>query len=188
MDMHAIEGNQIRHDSGGLRPSMSMTDLMSHIGNCISEQITSGSLPSAKASECHDILDNISQVLLSDSQCSTGLDERSLMKKVNSLCSLLQDPAIASSALADGENRNEVADPAKSVYFDLVDDSIHSSNIMQAAPVANFEDGAGSKQAPGLPRKDSFSDLLLHLPRIASLPRFSNFLCGIAEDDEYQSP
>lgn len=188
MDMHAIEGNQIRHDSGGLRPSMSMTDLMSHIGNCISEQMTSGSLPSAKASECHDILDNISQVLLSDSQCSTALDERSLMKKVNSLCSLLQDPAIASSALADGENRNEVADPAKSVYFDLVDDSIHSSNIMQTAPVANFEDGTGSKQAPGLPRKDSFSDLLLHLPRIASLPRFSNFLCGIAEDDEYQSP
>lgn len=195
MDTHAIEGNRksMKHDSGGLRPSMSMTDLMNHIGNCISEQMTSGSLPSAKASECHDMLENITQVLLSDTQCSTGLDERSLMKKVNSLCSLLQDPVIASSALADGENRNEVGDPAKIVYFDLVNDScIHSthektSNMMQA-PGANFEDGPGGKQAPGLPRKDSFSELLLHLPRIASLPKFSNLLYGIAEDDEYQSP
>lgn len=170
----------------GLRPSMSMTDLMNHIGNCISEQVTSGSLPSAKASECHDMIENISQVLLSDTHCSTGLDERSLMKKVNSLCSLLQDPAIASSALVDGENRNQVADPAKNVYFDLTNDSVHSthektSNIMQV-PEVNFGDGVG------LPRKDSFSDLLLHLPRIASLPRFSNLLYGIAEGEEYQSP
>lgn len=93
MDTQAIEGGRktIEHDYGGpkkwellkvpeLCPSMSMTDLMNHIGNCISEQVTSGSLLSAKASECHDMLVNISQVLLSDTHCSTGLDERSLMK------------------------------------------------------------------------------------------------------------
>ncbi|XP_057767783.1 uncharacterized protein LOC130988049 isoform X2 [Salvia miltiorrhiza] len=200
IDPQAIEGSRksIEHDSGGpkswdslklpgLRPSMSMTDLVNHIGNCISEQMTSGSLPLAKASECHDMLENISQVLLSDTQCSTGLDERSLMKKVNSLCSLLQDPVIATSALVDGENRNQVADPAKNVYFDLANDSVHSThektgNTLQASEV-NFADGPA-----GLPRKDSFSDLLLHLPRIASLPRFSNLLYGIAEGEEYQSP
>ncbi|KAH6835958.1 hypothetical protein C2S53_005312 [Perilla frutescens var. hirtella] len=202
MDTQSIGGNRksIEHDSAepksweslkvsGPPRSISMTDLVNHIGNCISEQMTSGSLPSAKALECHDMLENISQVLLSDTHCSTALDERSLMKKVNSLCSLLQDPVIPSSARVDGENRNEVADPAKNVYFDLVNDSIYSThektgNIMQA-PEVNFEDG---KQATGLPRKDSLGDLLLHLPRIASLPKFSNFLYGIAEGDEYQSP
>ncbi|KAL1548920.1 hypothetical protein AAHA92_17095 [Salvia divinorum] len=197
-DTQAIEGSRksIEHDSGGsknweslkvpgLRPSMSVTDLVNHIGNCISEQMTSGSLPSAKASECHDMLENISQVLLSDTHSLAGLDERSLMKKVNSLCSLLQDPAISSSALVDGENHNQVADPAKNVYFDLVNDTVHSTHekTMQASEV-HFTDGPG----PGLPRKDSLSDLLLHLPRIASLPRFSNLLNGIAEGEEYQSP
>lgn len=180
MDTHAIEGNRksIERDSGGLRPSMSMTDLMNHIGNCISEQMTSGSFPSAKASECHEMLENISQILLSDSQCPTGLDERSLMKKVNSLCSLLQDP--------DCENRNEFTDPAKASYSDTVSDSIHSmiektNNTMQGA---RFEYDGGDKEKSGLTRKESFSDLLLHLPRIASLPGFSNFLGGIQEDDD----
>lgn len=159
---------------------MSMTDLVNHIGNCISEQVTSGNLPSAKASECHEMLENISQVWLSDTHCSTGLDERSLMKKVNSLCSLLHDPAMASN---DGESPTQVGDPTRNVYFDLTTDSTYekSSSIMQGTKV-NFADG------PSLPRKDSFSDLLLHLPRIASLPKFSNFLYGIAEDEEYQCP
>ncbi|XP_042052043.1 uncharacterized protein LOC121797354 isoform X1 [Salvia splendens] len=197
IDTQAIEGSRksIEHDSGGsksreslkvagLRPSMSVTDLVNHIGNCISEQVTSGSLPSAKASECHEMLENISQLLLSDStHCLAGLDERSLMKKVDSLCSLLQDPAISSSALVDGENRNQVTDPAKNVYFDLANDAVHSTHekTEQAMEV-------GSADGPWLPRKDSLSDLLLHLPRIASLPRFSNLLYGIAEGEEYQSP
>lgn len=99
---------------------------------------------------------------------------------------MLQDPAIASGALVDGGNCDLVAAPARNVYFDLANDSLHAthektSNIMHA-PEVNFVDG------PRLPRKDSFSDLLLHLPRIASLPRFSNLLNGIAEGEEHQSP
>lgn len=201
IDAQAIEGSgkSIEHDSGGsksweslkvagLHRSMSVTDLVNHIGNRISEQVTSGSLPSAKASECHEMLENISQLLLSDStHCLAGLDERSLMKKVDSLYSLLQDPAISSSALVDGENRSQVADPAKNVYFDLANDTVHSTHEKneQAMEVDSVD---GAWPAPGLPRKDSLSDLLLHLPRIASLPRFSNLLHGIAEGEEYQSP
>ncbi|KAK4415164.1 hypothetical protein Salat_2623600 [Sesamum alatum] len=201
IDAQAIEGNRMsdEQDSGGrksweslkvpgLRPSMSMSDLVNHIGNCISEQMTSGSLPLEKASECQDMLENIAQVMLSDTHCATGLDEKSLMKKVNSLCCLLQDPAIASSSQVDGENRHEVADRGKNVYFDLMNDSTHekANNIIQA-PEGNLKDSPGCKQAPSMSRKDSFGDLLLHLPRIASLPKFPKFLFGIAEDDEYQA-
>ncbi|KAL6555187.1 hypothetical protein OROGR_006445 [Orobanche gracilis] len=172
MDAQAIEGNgtNAEHDYGGrknleslevpgVRPSMSMSDLVNHIENHISEQMASGSFPSAKASECQDMLENISQVLLNDTQCSTGLDETSLMKKVNSLCCLLQDPVVASSAQDDGESHWESAG--------LVSDSC--TNIMGTA----------------IPRRDSLGDLLLHLPRIASLPKFSKFLFGIVEDDEF---
>lgn len=201
MDTQAIEGNRMSdvHNSGGqkswesmkvpgLRPSMSMSDLVNHIENCISEQMTSGSLPSEKASECQDMLENIAQVLLSDTHCATGLDEKSLMKKVNSLCCLLQDPVMVSSAQVDGENCYEVADRGKNVCFDLVNDSTHAkASYIMRAPEANFKDGPGCKQAPTLPRKDSLGDLLHHLPRIASLPKFPKFLFDIAEDDEYQS-
>ncbi|KAL0359891.1 UNVERIFIED_CONTAM: hypothetical protein Sangu_0838500 [Sesamum angustifolium] len=201
MDTQAIEGNRMgdEQDSGGrkswesfkvpgLHPSMSMSDLVNHIGNCISEQMTSGSLPLEKATECQDMLENIAQVMLSDNHCATGLDEKSLMKKVNSLCCLLQDPAIASSSQVDGENRLEVADRGKNVYFDLMDDSTHEkANNITHAPEGNLKDGPGCKQAPSMTRKDSFGDLLLHLPRIASLPKFPKFLFGIAEDDEYQA-
>ncbi|KAK8683078.1 hypothetical protein V6N13_039146 [Hibiscus sabdariffa] len=40
---------------------------------------------------------------------------------------------------------------------------------------------SSSKQALGMSRKDSFGELLLHLPRIASLPKF---LFNISEDEE----
>ncbi|KAG8372532.1 hypothetical protein BUALT_Bualt12G0075900 [Buddleja alternifolia] len=188
MDTHAIEGNRLidAHTSegrknfeplkvSGIRPSMSVSDLVNHIGNCISEQMTSGSLPSDKASECQDMLENITQVWLTDTQHATGLDEKSLMKKVNSLCCLLQDPAVASGAQVDGEND----------YFDLMNDFTHekASNTMQGSE-GNSKNSPGCRQAPGMTRKDSLGDLLFNLPRIASLPKFSKVLFGIAEDDE----
>ncbi|KAL3643026.1 hypothetical protein CASFOL_013841 [Castilleja foliolosa] len=190
MDTQAIERNRNsdKHDYGGrktlgslkvpgLRPSMSMSDLVNHIENHISEQMTCGSLPSAKASECQDMLENIAQVLLNDTQCVTGLDEKSLMKKVNSLCCLLQDD---DGPVSEVENRCESVDRGQNVFFDLVNDSTNkmSGNIT--------DDSEGLiKQEPMMPRRDSLGDLLLHLPRIASLPKFPNFLYGIAENDEF---
>ncbi|KAK4404381.1 hypothetical protein Sango_0806700 [Sesamum angolense] len=169
MDTQAIEGNRMgdEQDSGGRKSWESLK---------------------RRQQNAKDMLENIAQVMLSDNHCATGLDEKSLMKKVNSLCCLLQDPVIASSSQVDGENRLEVADRGKNVYFDLMDDSTHEkANNITHAPEGNLKDGPGCKQAPSMTRKDSFGDLLLHLPRIASLPKFPKFLFGIAEDDEYQA-
>ncbi|CAI9783009.1 unnamed protein product [Fraxinus pennsylvanica] len=56
----------------GLQPSTSKSDLMYHIRNCISEQITSGCVNSNKTSEFWDEMENIKYELLSDTECATG--------------------------------------------------------------------------------------------------------------------
>lgn len=146
MDGHAIEGNgscetndNLKLKVGGvLQQSMSMNDLMSHIGHCISEQMTT------TACGNRDMLEDIAQYLLSDSQFVTASDEKSLMSRVNSLCCLLQeDPSTVNN---NGENS-----------------------------ASDFKD------ASAMSRKDSFGELLLHIPRIASLPKF---LFNISEEDE----
>ncbi|KAL5756657.1 hypothetical protein ACOSQ2_021403 [Xanthoceras sorbifolium] len=49
----------------GLHPAMSMTNLVNHIGNCISEQITSGnSMISSDALQGRDILEEILNICL----------------------------------------------------------------------------------------------------------------------------
>ncbi|KAF3669872.1 putative myosin-2 heavy chain-like, partial [Capsicum annuum] len=52
----------------GRRPSMSMTDLVSHIESCISQQINSGNLQCDEALECKGMLEDIAQIWLSDTQ------------------------------------------------------------------------------------------------------------------------
>lgn len=173
MDSCAIEGNG-RNVKGndcvgrdcweelkvtGLRPSMSMTDLVNHIGNCISEQVNSGNMHSNQASECQGILENIAHILMSDNQSAVAAasDEKSLMKKVNSLCSLLQDPVTINNA--------------------QFDEASHEEEPKSGSMIC----GEDSRQGPSIPRRDSFADLLLQLPRIASLPKF---LFDIAEDDD----
>ncbi|CAA2967350.1 Hypothetical predicted protein [Olea europaea subsp. europaea] len=80
-----------------LHPSMSMGDLENHIGSSILEQVTTGFVPSDKTPEFWHVMENIKQDLLSDTQSTTFLAEKSLLKKVNSLSSLLQDPPTSSS-------------------------------------------------------------------------------------------
>ncbi|XP_022867962.1 uncharacterized protein LOC111387625, partial [Olea europaea var. sylvestris] len=80
-----------------LHPSMLMGDLENHIESCILEQVTTGIVPSDKTPEFWDVMENIKQDLLSDTQSTTFLDEKSLLKKVDSLSSLLQDPGTSSS-------------------------------------------------------------------------------------------
>ncbi|KAL5699056.1 hypothetical protein ACHQM5_030010 [Ranunculus cassubicifolius] len=138
----------------GLRSSMSMSDLVSHIGNCISEQRTSGNPLFSDGLQNENMLDDIAQYLLSDTQnASPTSDEKSLMSRVNSLCCLLQkDPHVKSEEKDD-----------KNVEAERVED-------LNESP----------KQGSGMKRIDSLGDLLLHLPRIASLPQF---LFNIPEDD-----
>lgn len=194
MDSRAIEGNGSSEavDSKGprnwdqikvpgLHPSMSMSDLMSHIGNCISEQMTSGNLPSAdQQSEYQDILEDIAQYLLNDNQATTASDEKSLMTRVNSLCCLLQkDPVTGQHSQIDGESCAEGPDGGKDIQLNNTPESKVRPDAK--APEEDAKDVPGGRQAPGMSRKDSFGELLLHLPRIASLPKF---LFNISEEDD----
>ncbi|KAJ8750639.1 hypothetical protein K2173_015820 [Erythroxylum novogranatense] len=159
----------------GLHPSMSMSDFMNHIGNCISEQMTSGN-PSfaADGSECQEIIEDIAQYLLSDTQLATASDEKRLMARVNSLYCLLQkDPASNQNLQPNDESCVEESDHGKGIQQNDTNESLHEKTEGSTKEVS------GGKQAPGMSRKDSFGDLLLQLPRIASLPKF---LFNISEE------
>lgn len=169
----------------GLHTSMSMSDLVTHIGNCISEHMTSGSpLLSAEGWQGKDILDEITQHLLGDSQFSSISDEHSLMLRVNSLCCLLQKETptdqhsqVKTEACLGSEDgsRSQVNATPESTQEKLGDFS---------ASGGGPSDVSGCRQPPAMSRKDSLGDLLLHLPRIASLPQF---LFNISEDFESQA-
>ncbi|TYH57754.1 hypothetical protein ES332_D08G112100v1 [Gossypium tomentosum] len=166
----------------GLHPSMSMSDLMNHIGHRLSEHMTSENPSSENRPDCQEMLEDIAQYLLSDTQFTTASDEKSLMSRVNSLCCLLQkDNTTGTSSQANGENYDG-GDDGK----DLQVNRSHGFefNITGKDDAKAFEgetkEVSSSRQAPGMSRKDSFSELLLHLPRIASLPKF---LFNISEED-----
>lgn len=184
----AIEANEICEGQGflrlknhelskvsGLHQSMSVNDFLNHIEHHISEKMAS-----VETSECKDTLDNIAHHLLNDTHTITAFDEKSLMSRVNSLCSLLQDPVEESNDKPDGErNKNE-------------HNKFKPERIFNTTPASMFEIGAlmgqekditdfSSFKQPNMPRGDSFGDLLLHLHRSGSL---SNFLAKILEDGD----
>nr|KJB23596.1 hypothetical protein B456_004G106800 [Gossypium raimondii] len=166
----------------GLHPSMSMSDLMNHIGHRLSEHMTSENPSSENRPDCQEMLEDIAQYLLSDTQFTTASDEKSLMSRVNSLCCLLQkDNTTGTSSQANGENYDG-RDDGKDVQLNRSHG--FEFNITGKDDVKAFEgetkEVSSSRQAPGMSRKDSFSELLLHLPRIASLPKF---LFNISEED-----
>ncbi|KAK7411556.1 hypothetical protein VNO78_02990 [Psophocarpus tetragonolobus] len=149
----------------GLRPSMSMSDFIGQIELCLSEQITTGNPFSDGGSECKEILEDIAQHLLNDNQVAATSDEKSLMSRVNSLCCLLQkDPVTVQNSHFTEDSTVQRPDDGKDIK----------------TTVEESRDTSSGKQALGMSRKDSFSDLLLHLPRIASLPKF---LFNISEED-----
>ncbi|ONK78854.1 uncharacterized protein A4U43_C01F250 [Asparagus officinalis] len=150
----------------GLRSSMSVIDLVNHIGNCISGQTTAGNplLPTDSSLD-KSMLEELTQYLLSDSQIASASasDEQFLMSRVNSLCCLIQPQ--------DGNDDNDTGAPERKALF-------HVSDGAEEASINN--DHFSGKQ-PSMSRKESYGELLMHLPRIASLPQF---LFNIAEDSE----
>ncbi|KAI5349013.1 hypothetical protein L3X38_001900 [Prunus dulcis] len=198
MDARAIEGNgsseavdsrgpknRVQMKVPGLHPSMSMSDLMSHIGNCISEQMTSGNPSSAdQQSEYQDMLEDIAQYLLSDNQFTAASDEKSLMSRVNSLCCLLQKDPGSVQNMVDGESSGEGQDGGSDAQLNHTPDNISGANTKD--PEDDTKDASGGKKATGMSRKDSFGELLFHLPRIASLPSLPSLpkvLFNISEED-----
>ncbi|XP_021861663.1 uncharacterized protein [Spinacia oleracea] len=166
----------------GIRPSMSVTDLVNHIGNCISEQRSSEDLKftEEEGSGSHNkMLEEIAQHLLGDFQVTPCSDEKSLMSRVNSLCSLLQKDGTPVQSFEVKEEGMEL----RTINHEpeLLD--------LNTTGKGDINDAEGSvrdvcKQAPNMPRIDSFGDLLHHLPRIASLPKF---LFDISEDGDNQA-
>ncbi|CAN1328723.1 hypothetical protein LINPERPRIM_LOCUS34492 [Linum perenne] len=194
MDTHAIEGrgnfesvdsraprNWDQINVPGLTPSMSMSDFMNHIENCITGQMNTGNTSlAADGEECHAILEDIAQYLLSDTQLTTSSDEKRIMSRVNSLCCLLQkDPTTSSQNLQTiVEGSNEESDNGK--VFQLSQPNGSLPAIKPNGGITNT-----NMNTNNMPRKDSFGDLLLNLPRIASLPQF---LFQIREEDgEFQN-
>ncbi|KAK9715579.1 hypothetical protein RND81_06G174500 [Saponaria officinalis] len=160
----------------GIRPSMSMADLVNHIENCMSSENLS--FPENE-SESHKILEDIAQHLLGDFNFTSCSDEISLMSRVNSLCSLIQKdgtpvPSFEVPADEKGTTPSHAAEKT--------DQSC--AKVDTSALESGTKDVSGFKQVPSMPRIDSFGDLLLQLPRIASLPKF---LFDISEDGDNQA-
>ncbi|CAK7336344.1 unnamed protein product [Dovyalis caffra] len=160
----------------GLHPSMSMSDLVNHIGHCISEQMTSGnSIRTGGDIKSSDILDEITQYLLGETQVTSASDEQSLMSRVNSLCSLLQkDPATAQDLQPKNLDNLDVDHDGRIDKTSSVTVPACQSKFIEGFPVLEGEASNVSicKQPPAMSRKDSVGELLLNLPRIASLPQF----------------
>ncbi|KAH7569266.1 hypothetical protein JRO89_XS06G0134200 [Xanthoceras sorbifolium] len=211
--------------------------------------MTSGNQPlSEEGPDCREILGDITQYLLSDTQLTAASDEESLMSLVKKwyilplqlqydsraeesdmmeshalvpvfkfrknmpyeqhrpcpglvVCSLmgfqhrimkylvavraLLTPKLATQSLhVNGESCGGRPDDGNGINaelnntFELMPDNRTRGDIK--APEGDAEDASGSKSTTGMSRKDSFWELLLHLPRIASLPKF---LFNISEDD-----
>ncbi|KAG6781540.1 hypothetical protein POTOM_014451 [Populus tomentosa] len=160
----------------GLHPSMSMSDLVNHIGHCISEQMTSGnSILCGGDIKSSDILDEITQYLLGDSQVTSASDEQSLMTRVNSLCCLLQkDPGTARDLQGKRHDNLDMDHGGRADETNSVTASECQSNLAEdfPAPEGEASNVTCCKQAPAMTRKDSVGELMLNLPRIASLPHF----------------
>ncbi|KAL2321484.1 hypothetical protein Fmac_025863 [Flemingia macrophylla] len=195
----------------GLHPSMSMDDLVSHIGHCISEQIGSDNPNfSVDGQHSRSILEEFTQYLFNDSQNATTSDEQSVMSRVNSLYCLLQKdpPTAADTSNATTSEEQYLMSRVNSLYCLLHKDPSNAEDTMtrngngldenesgkvgvsnstqlsqSKIKVADIEgqpdDASGFKQGSGISRKESAGDLLLNLPRIASLPQF---LFHISED------
>ncbi|XP_024980311.1 uncharacterized protein LOC112517187 isoform X2 [Cynara cardunculus var. scolymus] len=155
-----------------LQQTMSISDLVNHIGHCISEPKSAGILPllenvSAGGNQ-KDALENISQILLSDTQLTTASDEKSLLSRVDSLSSLLQDSSSVQNHVHDGN--------------DSFTPDCHPTTEIGLKQGWEEEYGNASDIMSG---KDSFSELLHELPGIASLQRL---LFDISKDGEILNP
>ncbi|CAN8229894.1 unnamed protein product [Cochlearia groenlandica] len=145
----------------GLHQSMSLSDFLSILSD------SNPTDPSHHEDEHQERFETMKQQLLSDNIQFDAPDEKSLMPRVNSLFNLLyKDPNAAANSHANTEISMGSKSEANDMKGFVSDNRVH--------------DLASSSKPQGMPRKDSFSDLLLHLPRITSLPKF---LSNISEED-----
>lgn len=152
---------------------MSMSDLVSHIENRFTEHRSSNNHMSNDEREGLAILDEISKCLFTDSQHAPTSDEKSIMTRVNSLYSLLQkdNGAVQDFNFKSGYSNDMVMMDNKKIH-ELDCSAPEITNEVASALHGESADVSDEKQEPGMSRKDSVGELLLNLPRIASLPQF----------------
>eukprot|EP00252_Welwitschia_mirabilis_P021205 TRINITY_DN5363_c0_g2_i3.p1 TRINITY_DN5363_c0_g2~~TRINITY_DN5363_c0_g2_i3.p1 ORF type:complete len:302 (-),score=82.50 TRINITY_DN5363_c0_g2_i3:89-994(-) len=114
-------------------------------------------------------LDEITQNLLSDNLLSSS-DEQSVMARVNSLRCLLQKDTSVTHGPDSGLGR--VEESVTTYELGSGEESRNGGDITSQRSPLRPKNVMESKQPTPLPRKESAGDLLLHLPRIASLPQF----------------
>jgi hypothetical protein len=156
----------------GLRASISVEDLVNHLGDCIGEHRSVGDPPLANnEGQSKEVLEGLAQYLFSDTQGLPASDDKYFMARVDSLYSLLEKDT-APSTIPKPECSGSGNIGVIQVDSDGSDEEHNSS------PARNT---AGSTERPAISRKDSFGELLLNLPRIASIPQF---LLHIPEDSD----
>ncbi|XP_062221724.1 uncharacterized protein LOC133921031 [Phragmites australis] len=155
-----------------LRASMSVNDFVNHLGNCIAEERTEGNPPLANYEEqSKEVLEDLVQYLFTDTQGPSASDDKYLMARVDSFYSLLEKDEVPSAI-----PKPEGIDGGD---FGVVEvDSDGSGEDLKSAPARKT---AGGTEPPAISRKDSFGDLMLNLPRIASIPQL---LFDIPEDSD----
>ncbi|KFK29655.1 hypothetical protein AALP_AA7G161600 [Arabis alpina] len=150
----------------GLQQSMSVSDFVGFLSDS-----AVGNHP-----EHMEKFELLKQQLLSDNFQFDTPDEKSLMPRVDSLFNLLyKEPNV----VANSQVNTEISVGLKSEPNEpkgIVSDNNNYNNNSNSRVL----DPASSSKPQGMLRKDSFSDLLLHLPRITSLPKF---LSNISEED-----
>ncbi|XP_052174825.1 uncharacterized protein LOC127789844 isoform X2 [Diospyros lotus] len=200
MDTHAIEEirssrieelkKRIEQDQikvPGLHSSMSMSDLLSHIEHRISEQRTSNNFAlSLEERQSLEKLEEISRCLFSETQHASA-DEQRIMSRVNSLCCLLQKDPTTLNLQGKADDSSDVA-VARNIGGgpNTVPSERNALDNFTTLEGESNDSVSGRKQAqaPAMSRKDSVGELLLNLPRIASLPQF---LFNISEDYNNQA-
>ncbi|XP_076928724.1 uncharacterized protein LOC143592777, partial [Bidens hawaiensis] len=180
------------------QPNISLSDLVNHIEN-LSDQNTPGNVPFSNNAPGSDypkeMLESISQILLSDNHLTTTSDERTIMSRVNSLCCLLQYQNSQQTVNDDSTPHQGGNDdytpgsvtipmPVNTTPTDSVNQMISStagSGTQMAPQDGNDNSTPESNRESGISRNDSFAELVHQLPRIASLPKF---LFEISESGE----
>ncbi|VVB15795.1 unnamed protein product [Arabis nemorensis] len=149
MDARGIEGVGASVDSKNWNqiqvPGLSQSISMNDFFALLSDQ----------ASSDKPKLEEMKQLLLSDTQPDPS-DERSVMSKVNSFYNLLE-----STTNTQLNTKNSDGGP-----------NDNYKNNHRAEDNNRVEDPASSNKSNGMSRKDSFSDLFVHLPLVTSLPKF----------------
>ncbi|XP_066328729.1 uncharacterized protein [Miscanthus floridulus] len=150
----------------GLKASISVEGLVNHLGDCKADQRSVGDPPlTINDGKTKEVLEDLVQYLFSDTQSLPASDDKYLMARVDSLYSLLEKDTVPAT-MRKPECSDDIG--INQVDSDGFEEELNSSL-------------AGAKEPLTISRNDSFGELLLNLPPVASIPQF---LFNIAENSD----